>query len=104
LGVFGLRANLKPHYKTENLLSKIKEVMGSFDRSTMGKGCMSFRFRMEVRIAFTDDGIFIEYVDCQYISLLIFFYLNKIGFSDVLCHLKDRRKKIPDLSLPPCIM
>jgi hypothetical protein len=31
-----LRVNLKPQTKTENLLSKIKEVMESFHRSTMG--------------------------------------------------------------------
>ncbi len=37
---------------------------------------------------------FIEYADCQYVSLLIVFYFNKIGwFSAVFCHLKERRKK-----------
>jgi len=92
LGVSGLRANLKPHNKTENLLPKIKEVMRSFDRNTMAKACMSFRSWMEA--VFTADGIFIEYDDCQYVSLLIFFYFNKIGwFSAELCHLKERRKK-----------
>jgi hypothetical protein len=92
LGVSGLRANLKPNNKTENLLPKIKEVMRSFDRNTMAKSCMSFRSRMEA--VFTADSSFIEYVDCQYISLQIFFYFNKIGwFSAVLCHFKERRKK-----------
>ncbi len=71
LGVSGLRVNLKPHNKTENLLPKIKEVMRSFVRNTMAKACMSFRSRMEA--VFTADGSFIEYVDCQYVSLLIFF-------------------------------
>ncbi len=90
LGVSGLRANLKPCNKTENLVPKIKEVMRSLDRNTMAKACM--RSRMEA--VFTADGSFIEYVDCQYVSLLIFFYVNKIGwFSAVLCHLKERRKK-----------
>jgi hypothetical protein len=51
-------ANLKPHNKTENLLSKIKEVMRSFDRNTMAKACMSFMSRMEA--IFTADGSFIE--------------------------------------------
>ncbi len=92
LGVSGLRANLKPHNKTENLVPKIKEVMRSLDRNTMTKACMSFRSRMES--VFTADGSFIECDDCQYVSLLIFFYFNKIGwFSAVLCHLKERRKK-----------
>jgi hypothetical protein len=68
---------LKPHNKTENLLPKIKEVMRSFDMNTMAKVCMSFRSRMEA--VFTADGSFIEYVDCQYASLLIFFYFIKIG-------------------------
>jgi hypothetical protein len=92
LGVSGLRANLKPHIKTENLLPKIMEVMRSFDRNTMAKACMSSRSRMEA--VFTADGSFIEYVDCQYVSLQFFFYFNKIGlFSAVLCHLKERRRK-----------
>jgi hypothetical protein len=77
LGVSGLRASLRPHNKTENRLPKIKEVMMSFDRNTMAKACMSFRSREEV--VFTANGSFIEYVDCQYVSLLIFFYFNKIG-------------------------
>jgi hypothetical protein len=58
LGVSGLRANLKPHNKTENLLPKIKEVMRSFDRNTMAEACMSFRFRMDA--VFTDESSFIE--------------------------------------------
>jgi hypothetical protein len=77
LGVSGLRANLKPHNKTENLLPKIKEVMGSFDRNNMAKACMSFRSRMEA--VFTADSSFIEYVDFQYVSQLIFFTFFKIG-------------------------
>jgi hypothetical protein len=71
VGVSGLRANLKLHNKTKNLLPKIKEVMRSFDRNPMAKACMSCRSRMEA--VFTADGSFIEYVDCQYVSLQIFF-------------------------------
>ena len=77
MGVSGLRANLKPHNKTENLLPKIKEVMRSLDRNTMAKACMSFRSRMKA--VFTADGSFIESVDCQNVYLLIVFYFNKIG-------------------------
>jgi hypothetical protein len=101
LGVSGLRANLKPHIKTDNLLPKIKEVIGSFIRNPMAKACMSFRSRMEA--VFTADGSFIEYVDCQYVSLLIFFLLqeNRLIFSCVV-PFKRKKKKIPDLSLPPC--
>jgi hypothetical protein len=53
---------------------KIKEVMRSFDRNTMAKACMSFRPRMEA--VFTADGSFIEYFDCQYVSLLTFFFIS----------------------------
>jgi hypothetical protein len=70
----------------------MKEVMGFLARDTLVKACTSFRSRIEA--LFTADVSFIEYVDCQCVSLLIFFYFNKIGwFSAVLCHLKGRRKK-----------
>jgi hypothetical protein len=49
----------------------MKEVMGSLGRDTLAKACTSFRTRIEA--VFTADGSFIEYVDCQYVSLLIFF-------------------------------
>jgi hypothetical protein len=55
----------------------MKEVMGFLGRDTLAKACTSFRSRIEA--VFTADGSFIEYVDCQYVSLLIFFYFNKIG-------------------------
>ena len=35
LGVSELRVNLKPHNKTEDLILKIKEVMGSLERDTV---------------------------------------------------------------------
>jgi hypothetical protein len=70
----------------------MKEVMGFLARDTLVKACTSFRPRIEA--VFTADGSFIEYVDCQYVTLLSFFYFNKIGwFSAVLCHLEERRKK-----------
>jgi hypothetical protein len=69
----------------------MKELMGFLARDTLVKACMSFRSRIEALC--TADGSFIEYVDCQCVSLLIFFYFNKIGwFSAVLCHLKERKK------------
>jgi hypothetical protein len=37
LGVSELMAKAKPHYKTEDLILKIKEVMGSLDRDTVAK-------------------------------------------------------------------
>jgi hypothetical protein len=53
----------------------MKEVMGSLGRNTLAKACTSFRSRIED--VFTANGSFIEYVDCQYVSLLIFFTLIK---------------------------
>jgi hypothetical protein len=70
----------------------MKEVMGFPARDTLAKACTSFRSRIEA--LFTADGSFIEYVYCQCVSLLIYFYFNKIGwFSAVLCHLKKKKKK-----------
>jgi hypothetical protein len=91
-GVSELRVKAKSRNKFKDLIQKMKEVMGSLARDTLAKVCTSFRSRSEN--LFTADGSFIEYVDCQYVSLLIVFYFNKIGqFSAVLCHLKERRKK-----------
>jgi hypothetical protein len=58
LGVYGLRVNLKPHNKTENLLTKIKEVMESFERNTMRKACKRFRSGSKAVVA--ADGSFTE--------------------------------------------
>ena len=78
MGVSGLRANLKPHNKTENLLPKIKEVMRSFDRNTMAKARMRFRPRIEA--VFAADGSFYEnMLIVNMYLLLIYFYFNKIG-------------------------
>jgi hypothetical protein len=52
----------------------MKEVMGSLARDTLAKARTSFRSRIEA--LFTAYGSFIE---CQYVSLLIVFYFNKIG-------------------------
>jgi hypothetical protein len=49
----------------------MKEVMGSLGRDTLAKTCTSFRSRIEA--VFKADGSFIEYFDCQYVSLINFF-------------------------------
>jgi len=87
-----LRVKAKFRNKSDDLIPKMKEVMGSLARDTLAKAFMSFRSRIEALC--TADGSFIEYVDCQYVSLLIVFYVNKSGwFSSVLCYLKERKKK-----------
>jgi hypothetical protein len=52
----------------------MKEVMGSLARDTLAKACMSFRSRIEA--LFTADGGLIEYVDCQFVYLLIVIILQ----------------------------
>ena len=75
-GVSELRVKAKSRNKSKDLIKKMKEVMGSLARDTLVKASTSFRAR--IRALFTADGSFIEYVDCQYVSLLIVFYFNKI--------------------------
>ncbi len=76
-GVSELRIKAKSRNKSNDLIQKMKEVMGSLTRDTLAKACMRFRSRSEA--LFTADGSFIESVDWQYVSLLIVFYFNKIG-------------------------
>jgi hypothetical protein len=76
-GVSELRVKAKSRNKSNDLIQKMKEVMGSLARDTLAKACTSFRSRIEA--LFTADGSCIEYVDCQYVYLLIAFYFNKIG-------------------------
>ncbi len=77
-GVSELRVKAKSRNKSKDLIQKMKEVMGSLARDILAKACTSFRSRIEAIL--TADGSFIDYVDCQYVvSLLIFFYFNKIG-------------------------
>jgi hypothetical protein len=57
-GITELRVNAKPHSKTEDLIEKIKEMMGSLDRDTVAKSCRRFRSRIEAVIA--AEGDFIE--------------------------------------------
>jgi hypothetical protein len=74
-GASELRAKAKSRHKSKDLIQKMKEVMGSL--ATLAKASTSFRAR--IGALFTADSGFIEYVDCQYVSLLIVFYFNKIG-------------------------
>ncbi len=76
-GVSELRVKAKFRNKSKGLIQKMKEVMGSLPGDTLTKACTSFRPRIEA--VFTADGSFIEYVNCQYVALLIAFYFNKIG-------------------------
>jgi hypothetical protein len=76
-GVSKLRVKAKSRSKSKDLIQKMKEVMGSLARDTLAKASTSFRAR--IGALFKADGSFIQYVDCQYVSLLIVFYFNKIG-------------------------
>ncbi len=67
LGVFELMVKAKPLNKTEDLILKIKEVMGSLDRDTVEKAYKSYTARIEAFI--TADGYFIEYMDSQSVHL-----------------------------------
>ncbi len=46
LGEFELRVLAKSRNKTEDLIQKIKEVKGSFNRDTVAKACKSLRSRI----------------------------------------------------------
>ncbi len=48
----------KPHNKTEDLIVKIKEVMGTLDRDTVAKAYKRYMSRIEAVV--TADGSFIE--------------------------------------------
>ncbi len=58
LGVSELMAKAKPHNKTEDMILKIKEVMGYLDRDTVAKAYKSYTVRIEA--VATADGYFIE--------------------------------------------
>ncbi len=67
LGGSELMVKAKPHNKTEDLILKIKEVMGSFDRDTVAKAYNSYTARIEAFVA--ADGYFIEWMDSQFVHL-----------------------------------
>ena len=82
-GVYELRVKAKSSNKAKDLIQKIKEVMGAFASDTVAMACTSFRSRIEV--VFTADGSFTEYVDSQYVSLLIFFISIKSDDFQLCC-------------------
>ncbi len=67
MGVSELMVKAKPLNKTEDLILKIKEVMGSLDRDTVAKAYNSNTARIEAFV--TADGYFIEYMDSQSVHL-----------------------------------
>jgi hypothetical protein len=56
LGVSELKVKAKHHNKTEDLILKIKEVMGSLDRDLVAKAFKWYTYRIEAVI--TADGDF----------------------------------------------
>ncbi len=65
--------------------------MGSLGRGILAKACKSFRSRIEA--LFTTDGSFIEYVDCQCVSLLIFLLQqNRLVLSFVMPFKRKKKK------------
>ncbi len=101
-GLFGVgRLWIKGQSKvSQQIQGSDLKVMGSLARDTVAKACMSFRSRIEA--LFTADGSCIECVDCQYVPLLKKFYFNKIGWFSAVLPFKRKKKKIPNISLPPC--
>ncbi len=84
-GVPELKVNAAACNNIEDLNKKMKEVMGYFDRDIVARTCRRFYSWIEAIVADYDN--FIKYVNSQYLSLLNFFYFNKIGsFSTVLYH------------------
>ncbi len=69
-GVSELRVEAKPHNKTEDLIQKIMEVMGSLDRDTVPKTFKRYRSRIEVVIA---DGHCVEFSMCSSAILILFY-------------------------------
>jgi hypothetical protein len=57
LGVSELMDKAKPHNKTEDLILKIKEVMGSLDRDTVTKAFKWYTSSIEAVVAANDDFI-----------------------------------------------
>ena len=72
LGVSELLVKAKPHNKTEDLILKIKEAMGSLDRDTVAKAYRRFRSISEAVVA--ADVYLIEYSYSQFVYLLMCFY------------------------------
>jgi hypothetical protein len=68
----------KSRNKTKNLIQKMKEVLGSFNRDTVVKACMNLRL-LAVVYAY---GSFNKENDPRYVPMQVCFYFNqkkKIG-------------------------
>jgi hypothetical protein len=70
-GVSQLLVSAKSHNKIQNLIQKMRALMGSLDRDTVAKACLKFRSWIEAVIG--GDSNFIEYLDSKYVPLLISF-------------------------------
>ncbi len=67
----------KSRSKTKNLIQKMKEVLGSFNRDTVVKACMNLRPRIQAVV--NADGSFYKENDSRYVPMQICFYFNQIG-------------------------
>ena len=67
----------KSRSKTKNLIQKMKEVLGSFNRDTVVKACMNLRPRIYAVV--NADGSFNKENDSRYVPMQICFYFNQIG-------------------------
>ncbi len=80
-GVTELRVNAKPHSKTEDLIEKIKEVMGSLDRDTVAKACRGFWSRIEPLRAISSNSLILNTFICYY----FFTSIKSVNFQ--LCYI-----------------
>ncbi len=70
-GVSELLVNAKLRNKIEDLIQKMKAVMGSLHRDTVAKAYSRLMSRIEAVTA--AESHFIECLDSRYVTLLIFF-------------------------------
>jgi hypothetical protein len=61
----------------------MKALVGFLDRDTVAKACKRFRSRIEAVL--TANNHFIEYIDSQFVPLLIFFTLIKSDDFQLCC-------------------
>jgi hypothetical protein len=69
--------NKKYGSKTKNLIQKMKEVLGSFNRDIVVKACMNMRPRISAVV--NADGSINKENDSRYVPMQICFYFNQIG-------------------------
>jgi hypothetical protein len=56
-GVTESKVKAKPHNKTEDLIQKIKEVIGYLEKDTVAKACNSFKLKIENVVTADSDLI-----------------------------------------------